>query len=96
MTVAKVFALATKLAGLLFTVSVTANSFAYSRFRKRNLNPFVSPIDESAEILADFNSGTVILNIDQHKCIVHSPHAPTFPFLNLFDWMHHPLPTRSK
>ncbi|MQM08532.1 hypothetical protein Taro_041387 [Colocasia esculenta] len=47
---------ATKLAGVLATITVAANAFSYSRYRKRNLQPFHSPIDESAEVLVDFNA----------------------------------------
>ncbi|XP_059631981.1 beta-glucosidase-like SFR2, chloroplastic [Cornus florida] len=46
---------ATKLAGILATVTVAANAFSFSRFRKKNLRPFSSPIDESSDTLAVFN-----------------------------------------
>lgn len=46
---------ATKLAGVLVTVTIAANVFSYDRFRRKNLRRFESPIDESADTLADFN-----------------------------------------
>ncbi|XP_031397877.1 beta-glucosidase-like SFR2, chloroplastic isoform X1 [Punica granatum] len=49
------FVTATKLAGALVTLTVAAQAFSFSRFRKRNLLPFKSPIDESADTLAVFN-----------------------------------------
>ncbi|CAM8915186.1 unnamed protein product [Rhodiola kirilowii] len=49
------FVLVTKVAGLLVTVTVAANAFSYSMYRKKFLLPFESPIDESAEVLAAFN-----------------------------------------
>ncbi|XP_058076267.1 beta-glucosidase-like SFR2, chloroplastic isoform X2 [Magnolia sinica] len=49
------FVSATKLAGVLFTVTVAANAFSFSRYRKKNLRPFESPIDESSDTLAVFN-----------------------------------------
>ncbi|ONI27935.1 hypothetical protein PRUPE_1G112100 [Prunus persica] len=57
MAVVALFVSATKLAGLLVTVTVAANAFSFSRFWKKNLRPFQSPIDESDETLADFNLG---------------------------------------
>ncbi|GMY27976.1 beta-glucosidase-like SFR2, chloroplastic isoform X1 [Fagus crenata] len=50
------FVTATKLAGILVTVTVAANAFSFSRFRKKNLRRFESPIDESADTLAVFNA----------------------------------------
>jgi len=55
MTLVALFLTATKLAGALFTLTVAANAFSYSRFRKNNLRRFRSPIDESSDTLADFN-----------------------------------------
>ncbi|KAI4303094.1 hypothetical protein MLD38_038765 [Melastoma candidum] len=52
--VVTVFVTVTRLAGVLVTVTVAANAFSYSRFRRKNLRPFKSPIDESAELLAVF------------------------------------------
>ncbi|KAL5700339.1 galactolipid galactosyltransferase [Ranunculus cassubicifolius] len=52
---AALFVTATKLAGILVTVTVAANAFSFSRFRKKNLRPFRSPIDETSDVLADFN-----------------------------------------
>ncbi|XP_043708649.1 beta-glucosidase-like SFR2, chloroplastic [Telopea speciosissima] len=49
------FLSATKLAGILVTVSVAANVFSYSRYRRKYLRPLQSPIDESSDTLADFN-----------------------------------------
>lgn len=46
---------ATKLAGVLVTVTVAANAVSFSRYRKRNLAPFESPIDETSDTLAIFN-----------------------------------------
>ncbi|XP_068663742.1 beta-glucosidase-like SFR2, chloroplastic [Aristolochia californica] len=55
MTVVALCISATKLVGGLFTVIVAANAFSYSRYRKKNLRPFRSPIDESSDVLADFS-----------------------------------------
>ncbi|KAF3456406.1 hypothetical protein FNV43_RR01056 [Rhamnella rubrinervis] len=55
MTIVAVFVSATKLAGILVTVTVAANAFSFSRFRKKNLRGFQSPIDESSDTLAVFN-----------------------------------------
>ncbi|KAL6193601.1 hypothetical protein ACLB2K_034685 [Fragaria x ananassa] len=55
MAVVALFVTATKLAGLLATVTVAANVFSFSRYRKQNLRPFRSPINESDDTLADFN-----------------------------------------
>ncbi|KAK4782795.1 hypothetical protein SAY86_007169 [Trapa natans] len=55
MALVALFIAATKLAGVLVTLSVAANAFSFSRYRKRNLRPFKSPIDESADTLAVFN-----------------------------------------
>ncbi|KAK3029609.1 hypothetical protein RJ639_037926 [Escallonia herrerae] len=49
------FVSATKLAGVLVTVTVAANAFSFSRYRKNHLKPFRSPIDESRDTLAAFN-----------------------------------------
>lgn len=49
------FVSATKFAGVLVTLSVAANAFSFSRYRRKNLQPFRSPIDESSETLAVFN-----------------------------------------
>nr|QJC44977.1 beta glucosidase 14 [Stevia rebaudiana] len=46
---------ATKLAGVLVTITVAANAVSFSRYRKRNLAPFDSPIDETSDTLAVFN-----------------------------------------
>ncbi|KAG9457755.1 hypothetical protein H6P81_002263 [Aristolochia fimbriata] len=55
MAIVGLFVSATKLAGVLFTVTVAANAFSFSRYRKKNLRPFQSPIDESSDVLADFS-----------------------------------------
>ncbi|KAI3469249.1 hypothetical protein Pfo_025912 [Paulownia fortunei] len=55
MTLATLFVTATKLAGVLVSVTVAANAFSFSRFKRKKLTPFKSPIDESADILAEFN-----------------------------------------
>uniref|UniRef100_A0A803Q4N9 Beta-glucosidase-like SFR2, chloroplastic n=1 Tax=Cannabis sativa TaxID=3483 RepID=A0A803Q4N9_CANSA len=55
MALIALFISATKLAGILVTVSVAANAFTYSRFRRKSLRPFNSPLDVSSHILADFN-----------------------------------------
>lgn len=55
MALIALFVSATKLAGVLVTVSVAANIFSFDRYRKKNLNPIVSPIDETADTLAVFN-----------------------------------------
>ncbi|XP_051117025.1 beta-glucosidase-like SFR2, chloroplastic isoform X2 [Andrographis paniculata] len=46
---------ATKLAGVLASVTVAANAFSYSRYKRKNMSPFRSPLDESADVLAQFN-----------------------------------------
>ncbi|KAH6757270.1 hypothetical protein C2S53_020906 [Perilla frutescens var. hirtella] len=55
MTLTALFFTATKLAGVLVSVTVAANAFSFSRFKKKSLAPFKSPIDESADVLAEFN-----------------------------------------
>ncbi|GMN55096.1 hypothetical protein TIFTF001_024212 [Ficus carica] len=55
MALIALFVSATKLAGILVTVTVAANAFSFSRYRRKNLRRFQSPIDESADTLADFN-----------------------------------------
>ncbi|KAK3018618.1 hypothetical protein RJ639_004950 [Escallonia herrerae] len=55
MALVALFVSATKLAGVLVTVTVAANAFSFSRFRKSHLKPFCSPIDESCDTLAAFN-----------------------------------------
>ncbi|MCL7033377.1 hypothetical protein MKW94_001354, partial [Papaver nudicaule] len=55
MSFSVIFIAATKLAGILVTVTVAANAFSFSRYRKKNLLPFESPIDESSDELAVFN-----------------------------------------
>jgi hypothetical protein len=47
---------ASKLAGVLATLSVTANTIAYIRFRKNFLEPLDNPLDESEEVLAAFDT----------------------------------------
>ncbi|PON64897.1 Glycoside hydrolase [Parasponia andersonii] len=54
MSLIALFVSATKLAGILVTVSVAANAFSFSRYRRKNLRRFQSPIDESSHTLADF------------------------------------------
>ncbi|KAL6532517.1 Beta-glucosidase-like sfr2, chloroplastic [Orobanche gracilis] len=55
MKLAALILTATKLAGALISVTVAADVFFFSRFRRKKLAPFKSPIDESADILAEFN-----------------------------------------
>ncbi|XP_022722339.1 beta-glucosidase-like SFR2, chloroplastic isoform X2 [Durio zibethinus] len=55
MALTALFWSATKLAGIIVTVSIAANAFSFSRYRKKNLRRFKSPIDESSDTLADFN-----------------------------------------
>ncbi|GER51765.1 beta-glucosidase-like SFR2, partial [Striga asiatica] len=55
MTLPALLVTATKLAGALVSVTVVANTFSFSRFKRKSLAPFESPIDESADILAEFN-----------------------------------------
>ena len=55
MALTALFFTATKLAGIIVTVSIAANAFSFSRYRKKNLRRFKSPIDESSDTLADFN-----------------------------------------
>ncbi|XWS14248.1 hypothetical protein CRYUN_Cryun36dG0106400 [Craigia yunnanensis] len=55
MALTALFFSATKLAGIIVTVSIAANVFSFSRYRKKNLRRFKSPIDESSDTLADFN-----------------------------------------
>jgi len=78
MTVVGLFLTATKLAGALFTLTVAANAFSYSRFRKKNLRGFRSPIDESQDTLAHFNvAGNLQLNTISSTSNVFS-HSKTF------------------
>ncbi|KAF5738784.1 beta-glucosidase-like SFR2 chloroplastic isoform X2 [Tripterygium wilfordii] len=51
----QLFVAATKVAGLLITVTVASHAFSFSRFKRKNLRPFRSPIDETADTLAVFN-----------------------------------------
>ncbi|KAK6265232.1 hypothetical protein QUC31_016069 [Theobroma cacao] len=55
MAFAALFLSATKLVGMILTVSIAANALSFSRYRKKNLRRFKSPIDESSDTLADFN-----------------------------------------
>ncbi|KAL2338918.1 hypothetical protein Fmac_013364 [Flemingia macrophylla] len=55
MTLLGLFLTATKIAGALVTLTVAVNAFSYSRFRRKNLRKFRSPIDESSDTLALFN-----------------------------------------
>ncbi|GAV71672.1 Glyco_hydro_1 domain-containing protein [Cephalotus follicularis] len=55
MELTALFVLATKLAGVLVSLTVAANAVSFSRYRRKNLRPFESPIDESADELAVFN-----------------------------------------
>ncbi|KAJ8573963.1 hypothetical protein K7X08_010474 [Anisodus acutangulus] len=55
MSVIALFTAATKLAGVLVTVTIAANAFSFSFYRKKNLKRFRSPIDDSADVLAHFN-----------------------------------------
>ncbi|EXB94370.1 Beta-glucosidase-like protein [Morus notabilis] len=55
MALIALFVSATKLAGILVTVTVATNAFSFSRYRRKNLRRFRSPIDESSDTLADFN-----------------------------------------
>ena len=64
MALIPLFVAATKLAGIFVTVTIAANAVSFSRYRKKNLRPFQSPIDDSSETLADFNlNGTVASRI---------------------------------
>lgn len=55
MTLIALFVSATKLAGILVTVTMAANAISFQRYRRKNLKPFRSPIDESSDVLASFN-----------------------------------------
>ncbi|XP_057959079.1 beta-glucosidase-like SFR2, chloroplastic [Malania oleifera] len=55
MSFAALFVAATKLAGIVVTVTVAANAFSFSRFQRKNLRPFRSPIEEDSDTLAVFN-----------------------------------------
>ncbi|KAG6500523.1 hypothetical protein ZIOFF_040370 [Zingiber officinale] len=46
---------ATRIAGVLVVTIVAANALSFSRYRSKNLRPFCSPIDETADVLADFS-----------------------------------------
>lgn len=65
--VVALFVAATKIAGILVTVTVAANAMSFSFYRRKNLRPFRSPIDESSDILASFNvspsSGILITSL---------------------------------
>lgn len=54
MAVAGLIITASKIAGVLASLTLAANAFSYSRFRRKNLRSFRSPIDESSDVLADF------------------------------------------
>ncbi|KAE8647144.1 hypothetical protein Csa_021777 [Cucumis sativus] len=54
MTLVALFLYATKIAGVLVTLTVAANAFSFHRYRRKNLRPFLSPIDDSSDVLADF------------------------------------------
>ncbi|KAL9237494.1 hypothetical protein vseg_012033 [Gypsophila vaccaria] len=54
MAVTALILTATKIAGVLASISLAANAFSFSRFRRKNLASFRSPLDESSEVLADF------------------------------------------
>eukprot|EP01018_Ginkgo_biloba_P026010 Gb_03715 [translate_table: standard] len=55
MSIASLLLNASKLVGVLATLTIAANTFAFHRFRKKNLQPFENPIDESKDVLAAFN-----------------------------------------
>ncbi|GAB2217857.1 hypothetical protein Droror1_Dr00001069 [Drosera rotundifolia] len=55
MAIVGIIIAATKLAGVLATATVAASALSFSRFRRKNLRPFVNPIDESRDVLAAFN-----------------------------------------
>ncbi|XP_056694813.1 beta-glucosidase-like SFR2, chloroplastic isoform X2 [Spinacia oleracea] len=55
MAIVELLVTATKFAGVLVSLTFAANAFSFSRFRKKSLLPFNSPIDESADNLAVFN-----------------------------------------
>uniref|UniRef100_A0A7C9EXU7 Galactolipid galactosyltransferase n=1 Tax=Opuntia streptacantha TaxID=393608 RepID=A0A7C9EXU7_OPUST len=55
MAIVELLVVATKLAGVLASLTLAANAFSFSRYRKKNLRPFDSPIDDSADTLASFN-----------------------------------------
>ncbi|GAA0152853.1 glycosidase [Lithospermum erythrorhizon] len=55
MTLFPLLVTATKLAGVLVSVTVAANVFSFSRYRNKNLKPFNTPIHESEDVLAAFN-----------------------------------------
>ncbi|MCD7446841.1 Beta-glucosidase-like sfr2, chloroplastic [Datura stramonium] len=55
MSVIALFTAATKLAGVLLTITVAANAFSFSVYRRKNLKRFHSPINDSADVLAHFN-----------------------------------------
>ncbi|ERN03294.1 beta-glucosidase-like SFR2, chloroplastic [Amborella trichopoda] len=46
---------ATKIAGILVTVTVAGNILSFSRFRRKNLMPINPPLAESSDTLATFN-----------------------------------------
>ncbi|CAL1397498.1 unnamed protein product [Linum trigynum] len=46
---------ATKVAGVLASLTVASNAISFWRFQRKSLRSFDSPIDESSEILASFN-----------------------------------------
>ncbi|KAG0470558.1 hypothetical protein HPP92_017258 [Vanilla planifolia] len=55
MSTATLLVAATKLAGFILTISIAANVFSFYRYRRKNLGPFQSAIDESADVLAEFD-----------------------------------------
>ena len=55
MAIVELLVSATKVAAVLVSLTIAANTFSFSRFRKKNLHTIDSPIDESADNLAVFN-----------------------------------------
>ncbi|KAF3776894.1 Beta-glucosidase-like [Nymphaea thermarum] len=51
---------ATKLAGVLVTITVAANALSFSRYRRKNLRPIRPLIDESSDTLANFDVGAEV------------------------------------
>ncbi|CAO2821682.1 unnamed protein product [Amaranthus hypochondriacus] len=55
MAIVELLVSATKVAAVLVSLTIAANTISFSRFRKKNLHTIDSPIDESADNLAVFN-----------------------------------------
>ncbi|XP_049935876.1 beta-glucosidase-like SFR2, chloroplastic isoform X2 [Nymphaea colorata] len=76
---------ATKLAGVLVTITVAANALSFSRYRRKNLRPIRPLIDESSDTLANFDVGA---EVEEHRFFFGLATAPAHVEDNLNDaWL---------